>query len=94
MHRCGIGLYIATHWLLWFVAERGLWSGIEAMAAGGLPLLADSRGLRACGEGAFPADQPRVLRFVGASADPSYRSWIQSCLALRVRRRLLVFILI
>ena len=65
---------------------------IEVMAAGGLPLLADSRGLReAGGEGAlrFPVDQPRVLSaLLELLLDPSCRSWIQSCLALRVRRRL------
>ena len=65
---------------------------IEVMAAGGLPLLADSRGLReAGGEGAlrFPPNQPRVLSsFLELVAEPRSRAWIQQCLVGRIQHRL------
>ena len=62
------------------------------MAAGGLPLLADSRGLREAGDNAalrFPADQPAVLsRFLELVSEPYSRAWIHQCLSERTKRRL------
>ena len=65
---------------------------IEVMASGGLPLLADSRGLREAGAEAalrFPIDQPCVLSsFLELVAEPRSRAWLQKCLAARTQRRL------
>ena len=65
---------------------------IEVMAAGGLSLIADSRGLReAGGEGAlrFSPDSPRMLSdLLELVADPCSRTWIQRYLSVRTQRRL------
>ncbi|TCD58138.1 glycosyltransferase [Synechococcus sp. BS55D] len=65
---------------------------IEVMAAGGLPLVADARGLReAGGEAAlrFSPDQPRELSaMLELLAEPRDRAWLQQRLRGRIQRRL------
>ena len=65
---------------------------IEVMAAGGLVIVADSRGLReAGGEAALrvPADQPAQLSILlELLFDPDNRSWMQQSLEPRIKRRL------
>ena len=65
---------------------------IEVMAAGGLPVIADSRGLReAGGEGALrvPPDQPRQLGvLLELLSDPNDHAWMKQSLAPRIKRRL------
>ena len=65
---------------------------IEVMAAGGLPLIADARGLReAGGEAAmrFAPDQPQHLRcLLQLLVDPVSRSWLMSRLQPRIDARL------
>ena len=60
------------------------------MAAGGLPLVADSRGLReAGGEVALRLlISPILSSLLELPADPHSRAWIQKSLAARTKRRL------
>ena len=65
---------------------------IEVMASGGLPLLADARGLRESGAEAalrFSPFQPEQLSdLLKLAADPPTRIWLKSKLQQRVRSRL------
>lgn len=65
---------------------------IEVMAAGGLPLVADARGLReAGGEAAlrFSATQhDQLSALLDLTADPTSRAWMKQKLASRIKRRL------
>ena len=65
---------------------------IEVMAAGGHPLIADSRGLREAGAEAvlrFSPDQPaQLVDWLCLLLDSDSRNWLQSCLEPKVKRRL------
>ena len=65
---------------------------IEVMASGGIPLVADSRGLREAGaEGAIRFDPDRPEQLIGLLqllCDPVSRSWLHGLLQPRVEARL------
>ena len=65
---------------------------IEVMAAGGLPLVADSRGLRESGAEAamrFSPDQPQqLIGLLQLLLDPTSRSWLKNRLQPRTEARL------
>ena len=65
---------------------------IEVMAAGGLPLVADARGLREAGAEAamrFAPDQPEQLScLLQLLVDPLSRTWLNSRLQPRIESRL------